>query len=197
MTEQFWWYVARSSGIVALALAGASVIWGLLLGTKLLDGRPGPRWLLDLHRWLGGCSIAFTGIHCAALMLDTYVDFGPADILIPGAASWNPAAVAWGVVSGWILVAVQVSSMFMKRLPRRLWKGIHLLSYLMLWTGIVHGVQAGTDAGNPIYVWSMAMLSLTVVFLTVYRILAVRRTRRRVTTPEPVAAFSRPSGSAP
>ena len=87
--------------------------------------------------------------------------------------------------------------MFMRRLPRRLWKGIHLLSYLMLWTGIIHGVQAGTDAGNPIYVWSMAMLSLTVVFLTAYRILAVRRSRRRTTTPAPVPAFSRPSGSAP
>ena len=58
MTEQFWWYVARSSGIVALVLAAASVIWGLLLSTKVLERRPGPRWLLDLHRWLGGCTVA-------------------------------------------------------------------------------------------------------------------------------------------
>ena len=196
MTEQLWWYVARSSGIVALGLAGASVIWGLLLGTKLLDGRPGPRWLLDLHRWLGGCTIAFTGIHGIALMLDSYVDFGVVDLLVPGASSWNPAAVAWGVVSMWMLVAVQVSSMFMRRLPRHLWKGIHLLSYLMLWTGIIHGVQAGTDAGNPLYVWSMAMMALAVTFLTAYRILAVRRRRGRRAPVEPDPAFSSLSGTA-
>ena len=197
MTEQLWWYVARSSGIVALGLAGASVIWGLLLGTKLLDGRPGPRWLLDLHRWLGGLTVAFTGIHVAALMLDSYVDFGVVDILVPGASSWNPSAVAWGVVSMWILVAVQISSLFMKRLPRHLWKAIHLLSYLMLWTGIIHGVQAGTDAGNPFYVWSMALMSLVVVFLTAYRILAVRRSRRRPPAVEPAPAFSGRSGTTP
>ncbi len=195
MTEQLWWYVARSSGIVALVLAGASVIWGLLLSTKLLDGRPGPRWLLDLHRWLGGLTITFTGVHAAALMLDSYVDFGVVDILVPGASSWNPAAVAWGVVSMWMLVAVQISSLFMKRLPRHLWKGIHLLSYLMLWTGIIHGVQAGTDAGNAFYVWSMACLSLVVVFLTAYRILAVRRTRRRPGEIERAPAFSGRSGT--
>ena len=196
MTEQLWWYVARSSGIVALGLAGASVIWGLLLGTKLLDGRPGPRWLLDLHRWLGGCTVAFTGIHVGALMLDSYVDFGVVDILVPGASSWDPGAVAWGVVSMWMLVAVQVSSMFMRRLPRHLWKGIHLLSYLMLWSGIIHGVQAGTDSGNPVYVWSMAAMALIVVFLTFYRIVATRRTRRPTASREREEAFSGPSGTA-
>ena len=193
MSEQLWWYVARSSGIVALGLAGASVIWGLLLGTKLLGGRPGPRWLLDLHRWLGGCTIAFTAVHGIALMLDSYVDFGVVDLLVPGAASWNPSAVAWGVVSMWMLVAVQVSSMFMRRLPRHLWKAIHLLSYLMLWTGIIHGVQAGTDAGNPVYVWSMALMALAVTFLTAYRIVAVRRGRRATVDRTPT--FSSLSGS--
>lgn len=194
MSEQLWWWVARSSGIVALGLAGASVIWGLLLGTKLLERRPGPRWLLDLHRWLGGCTVVFTGVHAGALMLDSYVDFDIVDIVVPGASSWNPAAVAWGVVSMWMLVAVQVSSMFMKRLPRYAWKGIHLLSYLMLWTGIIHGVQAGTDAGNPFYVWSMALMSLLVVFLTAYRIVGVRR-RRRSQAPGRDAAFSGASGT--
>jgi DMSO/TMAO reductase YedYZ heme-binding membrane subunit len=128
-------------------------------------------------------------------MLDSYVDFGVVDILVPGASSWNPAAVAWGVVSMWMLVAVQISSLFMKRLPRHLWRGIHLLSYLMLWAGIIHGVQAGTDAGNPFYVWSMAYLSLVVVFLTAYRILAVRRPRRRPGEIERVPAFSGRSGT--
>ena len=201
MTEQLWWYVARSTGIVAVVLAAMSVIWGLLLGSKVLEGRPGPRWLLDLHRWLGGLTLGFTGAHVAALMLDSYVDFGLVDILVPGASEWKPGAVAWGVVSAWLLLAVQLSSLIMKRLPRHLWKGIHMLSYLMLWTGIVHGVKAGTDAGNPIYVWSMGALSLAVAYLTVYRILTVRRRRRHLAAhassprSEAVGAFSEPSAS--
>ena len=201
MTAQLWWFVARSTGIVAVALAGLSVIWGLLLGSKVLEGRPGPRWLLDLHRWLGGLTLGFTGAHVSALMLDSYVDFGIVDILVPGASAWKPGAVAWGVVSAWLLLAVQLSSLIMKRLPRHLWKRIHLLSYLMLWTGIVHGVKAGTDAANPLYVWSMGALSLAVAFLTVYRILTAGRRRRGVAGPvsgprtEAAHAFSEPSAS--
>ena len=100
------------------------------------------------------------------------------------------------LLSMWMLVAVQVSSMFMRRLPRHLWKGIHLLSYLMLWSGIIHGVQAGTDSGNPVYVWSMAAMALIVVFLTFYRIVATRRTRRPAASREREEAFSGPSGTA-
>ena len=54
MTSQLWWYVARAGGIVAWALLTASVLWGLILSTKLRPPRVRPAWTLDLHRFLGG-----------------------------------------------------------------------------------------------------------------------------------------------
>ena len=177
MSPELWWYTARAGGMVALALAGASVVWGLLLSTRVLQGRPSPRWLLDLHRFMGGAAVAFTGIHVAALVADTTVAFGWTDVLIPFASSWNPGAVALGVVAGYLLLAVQLSSMLMKRLPRRLWKWIHLSSYGLFWLGITHGALAGTDAGNPIYIALTAIATLIVLFLTTYRSLAQRRSR--------------------
>ncbi len=178
MTEQIWWYIARSGGIVALALSGAAVIWGLLLSTGILADRPGPRWLLDLHKWLGGSAVVFTLIHVVALLLDPFIGFGVLDVLVPGVSSWNPAAVAWGVVAGWLLLAVQTTSLFVHRLPRRVWKAVHLSSYGLLWTGVVHGAMAGTDAGNPLYVAGTTLMVLTVTVLTGYKILTVRRRRR-------------------
>ena len=62
MNEKLWWYVARSTGIVAWALVAAAVVWGLLLTTRLVGGRSAPRWLLDLHRFLGGLAVIFTGL---------------------------------------------------------------------------------------------------------------------------------------
>ena len=79
----------------------------------------------------------------------------------------------------YLLIAVQLTSVFMKHIPRRWWKRVHLTSYLMFWTGIVHGVQAGTDAGNPLYIGATALLTLVVIFLTVFRILTARRHRSR------------------
>jgi DMSO/TMAO reductase YedYZ heme-binding membrane subunit len=178
--EQLWWYVSRAGGIIALLLAAASVIWGLLLSTKVLDGQPSPKWLLSLHRYLGTLSVVFTGVHVVGLVADNFVHFGWADILVPFASSWKPGAVAWGIVTMYLLIAVQLTSVFMKRIPRRWWKRIHLTSYLLFWTGIIHGVQAGTDGKNPLYIASTALLTLIVVFLTVFRVLTARRHRSTV-----------------
>ncbi len=182
---ELWWYVARSGGIVALILTGMSVIWGLALSTKVMNGTPSPKWLLSLHKWLGALSVTFTGIHIGALALDSYVQFGLADIVIPYASEWKPGPVAWGIVTTYLLIAVQASSMLMRRIPRRWWKAIHMSSWALFWTGIVHGITAGTDATNPLYVAVTGAMTLLVVWLTVSRTLISKR-RRRASTSTPV-----------
>jgi DMSO/TMAO reductase YedYZ heme-binding membrane subunit len=173
MTEQVWWYVARSGGIVALLLVAASVLWGLLLSSRYLAGGPKPKGLLDLHRFLGGLSVIFTVVHLVGLYLDSYIEFTVADLLIPFASEWRPAEVAAGVVAFWLLLAVQLTSVMMKRLPRRLWKWIHLTSYLLLPLGLLHGITAGTDAGTAWYRLGSGALIGLLVWLTVWRSLNV------------------------
>lgn len=175
--DQLWWYVARSGGILALLLAATSVIWGLLISTRLLRGRPSPKWLTSLHRYLGTLTVAFTTIHIAALVADSYVSFGWREILVPMASVWKPAPVAFGVVAFYLLVAVYISSLMMRRIPRRWWKLVHLSSFGLLWAGLVHGATAGTDAGNPAYVAAIATLVLATLFLTLVRVLAGRGRR--------------------
>ena len=48
MNPQFWWYLTRSSGIVAWLMLTASVIWGVLLSTKAFPTQRRPAWLLEL-----------------------------------------------------------------------------------------------------------------------------------------------------
>lgn len=177
LPDQIWWYVARSGGIVALLLAGLSVIWGLLLSTRIMRGKPSPKWLTALHRYLGALTVSFTVVHVTALVADNYVDFGWRDIVVPLASEWKPAPVAFGVVALYLLVAIQISSLMMKRLPRRLWKLIHLSSFALLWMALVHGATAGTDAVNPAYAVTMALVACATLFLTLFRILAGRGRR--------------------
>lgn len=178
MSEQIYWYTARSSGIVALVLVTLSVVWGLLFSTRLLQGRPSPKWLLALHRHLGALAVIFTGVHIAGLVADSYVEFGPSEILVPFASQWQPEAVAWGVVAMYILAAVEITSLLQKRLPRRFWRWVHLSSYLVFWMSIVHGLTAGTDARTQAYVVGSRFAVLLVVFLSVYRIMTKRTVRR-------------------
>ena len=76
MSGTFPWYVARAAGLVSWALLAAATLWGLALSTRALGDRPRANWLLDMHRWLGGTALAFTGVHVIALLADQYVHFG-------------------------------------------------------------------------------------------------------------------------
>lgn len=178
MSSQLWWYVARSTGLVASALLAASVIWGLLLSTRLLERRPSPKWLLDLHRYLGGLAVIFTGFHLVGLVADTYVHFDLVSLFVPMASEWQPGPVAWGIVAFYGLVAVEVTSLLKDRMSKRGWHRIHLISYVVFWMAAVHGATAGTDAGNRWYVGISVASIVLVLVLTLYRLLVGKRSLR-------------------
>jgi predicted ferric reductase len=176
-----WWYVARASGGVAWALLSISVLWGVLLSTRERGDRARPAWLLDLHRWLGALSVIFTGFHLAGLLLDSYVQFTPAQLFVPFLSTWHPLAVAWGIVAFWFLLAVQGTSLIMNRLPRRLWRAVHMTSYGLFWVASIHGFTAGTDRGS-LWFRGIAIVGMTIVLAA---------TVRRLLTPPPLPVGAR------
>jgi methionine sulfoxide reductase heme-binding subunit len=170
MNKQLWWYIARSGGIVAWALLAASVLWGLALSTKVLRGRPRPNWILDLHRFLGGLALIFTGIHVAALVGDSFVHFGLAEVLVPFASDWHPVAVAWGVIALYLLIAVELTSLARKRISKRTWRLTHYLSFPLFLLTTVHALSAGTDRSTLLLRWGVIVVSAVITGLTFVRL---------------------------
>lgn len=162
---QLTWHIARSSGIVGWALVSASVLWGLALSTKAFGRRPRPSWLLDLHRFLAGTAVIFVGIHVTAILLDQYTDFGPVNVLVPLTGSWHPLAVAWGVVAMYLLVAVEITSLLMRRIKKRVWRRFHYLSFPLFVFSTIHLLVAGTDANSHAMRWATALVVLAVASL--------------------------------
>ncbi len=161
MSEQTWWYLARAGGIVAALLLVATMVLGTLLATRAMRAVDRPAWLLAMHRWFSTLTIVATGLHLVGLVADDFVHFGWKEIMVPGASSWRPLAVGLGVVALYLLVLVEVSSLVMKRIPKRLWRSIHALSYGLVWLAIVHAALAGTDASNRVY--RVVALTLTIL----------------------------------
>lgn len=178
MSPKLWWYTARATGIVAWAVAAASVLWGLALSTRSARGWARPAWVLDLHRFLGALTLTMVGAHLGALVADNFVHFGAADLLVPGASSWKTGPVAIGIVAFWLLVVVEVTSLVRSRLPHRLWAGIHLSSLLAYVLATIHYLQAGTERTNPALLFTVEAVSALVLFFTVLRILLPRRAAR-------------------
>lgn len=177
MSEQFWWYMARASGMVAAVALVFTLIWGLLLTTKLIDRKGLPAWLTDLHRYLGGLSVAFIALHMGSLVLDNYVSFSWAELFVPFASSWKAGPVAWGIGAFWGLVVVEGTSLAQRRMVRSTWRRLHVLSYPVALMTALHAAQAGTDAGNPVFrVVSIGLIGVLSA-LTVFRILHTRPKR--------------------
>jgi predicted ferric reductase len=177
---RLWWWVSRASGIVAWVVVTAAVVWGLLASTKLIRRRGVPAWILDLHRYLGTLTVAFVIVHVGAIYLDSFVSFSPKQLFVPLASSWRPHAVAWGIFATYLLLAIQLTSWAMRRLPRKLWHRVHMLSIPMLVLATVHGFLAGTDRSSRALQWTAFVILAGIVFLLGIRMLAPGRKAKRV-----------------
>jgi DMSO/TMAO reductase YedYZ heme-binding membrane subunit len=169
-TTQLWWYTARSGGIVAWALLTASVLFGLALSTKVFGKRPRPNWLLDLHRFLGGAAVVFTVVHVVSILLDEFVHFSVADVLIPFASSWKPGAVAWGIVGFYLLLAIEITSLLRSRISKKLWRTTHYASFPLFVIASIHALTAGTDRNTLLLRYGIIVSAVAVLVLTLVRI---------------------------
>jgi predicted ferric reductase len=185
MSSQIVWYVARAGGIVAWAVAAASVIWGLALSTHVLGRKPRPAWLFDLHRFLGGVAVIFMGVHVVAILFDTYVHFSLVNVLVPFTGMWHPAAVAWGIVAMYLLVAVEITSLVRSRIPKALWRRVHVASFALFGVSTVHMLTAGTDRHSPALLVATAMTWLVIAGLTAVRISRFASAPRPAARPNP------------
>ena len=184
VNPHLWWYLSRSAGIVAWLMLTASVLWGIVLASDLF-----PRWrnnarLLSMHRWLAGLTLFFIAGHLATLLFDTYAKLRVVDLLVPYSSSWRPSALAIGIVALYLLVAVEVTALAMKRLSKRWWRDIHIASYVVFWGVSIHAALAGTDASKPVYTLTAIAALSAVTFAASYRALSHHLPKRKARTGE-------------
>jgi predicted ferric reductase len=138
--------------------------------------KPRPAWLFDLHRFLGGLALVFTGVHVVAILADTYVHFSLISVLVPFTGTWHPGAVAWGIVAFYLVLAVELTSLARTRISKRLWRRVHFASFVLFAVSTIHALTAGTDAGSAAFTLAVIVTCGVVSALTGLR---VARTLRR------------------
>lgn len=182
MLSSVWWDLTRASANVAWGLCLFTILWGVLLTTRVLRDMDRPAWLRDLHSWLGGLTVAFTVVHMLTLVQDKYVNFEVVDTLVPFSASYRPLPVALGVTAFWTLVLIQGTSLMMKKISKTTWRRIHMLSYPLYGIIIVHALTAGSDVGTPLYTGVSMALAMTGTAVGGIRLVAGRSIDRKKKT---------------
>ena len=144
-TDPTFWLLARSGGFLAYLLVTASLLAGLLLKVRPFASLR-PQVAMELHRFLSLLALAATGLHGLALLLDTYLPFGLADLLVPGTAPYRPLATALGVVAAELTLAVYLSFSLRRHIRVRNWRRLHWATYAVFVLATAHGIAWRTLA---------------------------------------------------
>ena len=164
------WVFERTFAFLAYGAVAGSVIYGLLLSTKVLDVVAHRPITFALHQDLASFGVGLAAIHGMLLALDKSVPFSLAEIAVPGLAPYAPMWVAAGQVAFYLMAAVLASFYLRRRIGQRAWRLFHYLTFFAFIGATAHGLGAGTDSASPWAWWLYVGSSVVVLFLFVYRI---------------------------
>jgi predicted ferric reductase len=178
-STQTMWYVTRAAGIISYLLLWLSTVWGLAVSNKILDPVLHRAFTYDFHQFLSLLAIGFIFLHVGVLLADKYLPFSVAQILVPFSAPYRPVWVGLGTIGLYLILLVSITFYIRKWIGQKTFRMIHLVSYIAFIATALHGLFAGTD--SPLLtVQAMYLLTtLSVVFLTVYRIFMSAQAKRQ------------------
>ena len=179
LPEHFFWITSRAAGTAALLLSSLAVCAGLLVGGKLVRGRPDLR---QLHEALSLASLTALVVHAVALLGDSYLSPSLADIAIPFVSGYQRGWTTLGIVAGWAMLVLGLSYYARTRIGQRRWRTLHRFTALAWLAGLAHSLGEGTDAGQAWFVAATAIVVLPALGLLVLRLSGLPGAPRREVT---------------
>ena len=165
---QLWWYVTRAAGLTGYFLLWLSMAWGLAIPSKIAQPFLEGTFTYDFHEYLSLLGLGFVFVHVAVLLLDKYLPFSLAQILIPFVDPYRPFWVGLGIIGFYIFLLVTLTFYIRQWIGVKAFRLIHVLSLAGYLGATLHGLFAGTDSALPVAKILYAGTFLIVTFLTVY-----------------------------
>ena len=184
-TVQSWWYVTRAAGLTAYFLLWLSMVWGMGISTKIFHSAVDGTYTYDFHEFLSLLGLGFVVLHVVVLMLDKYLPFTLAQVLIPFIDPYRPLWVGLGIIGFYVFLLVTVTFYIRSRIGTQAFRSIHVLSLLGYLGATLHGLYAGTDSALAVTKVLYIGTLLVVIFLTVYWLVlgALTKTERTLMRP--------------
>jgi predicted ferric reductase len=167
-----YWYLSRASALAAFGLIWFSMATGLIITNKMARVWPGGPTAFDLHQYTSLLGLAFALFHALILLGDKFINYTLPQIAIPFASvNYQPVWVGLGQLAFYLLIVVSFSFYVRKPIGHRTWRIIHYLSFALFMLTLVHGIFSGTDSGSSLIQGLYWAGGISLLFLTVYRIL--------------------------
>jgi predicted ferric reductase len=172
-TPKAYWYMSRGSAFVALGLLWFSMVLGLLITDKMARSWPGAPVAFALHEFVSLLGLVFALFHALILLGDRFINYQLVQILMPfGSINYHPIWVGVGQIGFYVWAIISATFYVRRWIGSKAWKYIHYASFFNFVIAMLHGLASGTDTAMP---WAQAVywvLGGSVLFFTVYRVVA-------------------------
>lgn len=184
-----YWYLSRTTGIVAYVLLWASVALGLGIKNKMAQVWPGGPKAVDLHQFASMFALNLAIFHALIIVGDQYANYTLMQVLTPFAIPGKLSVwYGFGQLGLYILIPVAFSFYARRFIGFKVWRFIHYASFIVYFFVTIHSLWSGTDATTPAMLALYALTVLATYFLAAYRILVSVRKPRPHKSNSPVAS---------
>jgi sulfoxide reductase heme-binding subunit YedZ len=158
-----YWYLTRSTGVVALVLLTVTVVIGVL-DVARVGGPTWPRFVVDgIHRTGSLLAVVFLTVHIATSVLDSFAPISVIDVFVPFTGSYRPIWLGLGALASDLLLAIVLTSLLRRRLGHGAWRATHWLAYASWPIAVIHGYGTGSDVTQAWLEWTNAACVLVVL----------------------------------
>ena len=173
-SQHMYWYMGRSSGFVAYWLLFLSIAMGLAVSSRVFDGVLGRPWVFEVHKFLSVFVLFVMLFHGLIMLPDPYSKFRLVELLVPFKSHYRDRQMALGIVTLYVSAFITLTFYLKGIINQQWWRAIHYLTFGVFLMAMAHGLWTGTDTKRSIVYWSYLASAAGVLFLTFFRILAVR-----------------------
>lgn len=186
------WFVSRLLGFLAYLALATSVLYGLLLSTKLLERLVKRPVSFTLHRDLAAVAVAASIGHGLLLALDRTISFSLLQLAVPFTTAYRPLWVGIGQVALFLMIAILLAFALRRHVGQRAWRALHGLAFAAFVATTAHGIATGTDtrAGWAwgLYAVAVALAATLLTYRLALSLLTPTKPTRQASTPDRSAA---------
>ncbi|WP_246320173.1 ferric reductase-like transmembrane domain-containing protein [Paenibacillus qinlingensis] len=155
------WMLIRTFGILSYLTLFMGMAVGITYSYPQIKGHKKGQ-LLRWHTYANVTGMCFALLHTVLLIIDTFMPFDWAELLIPFSAKNNPVLNGLGTIAMYGLLLVLFTTDIRHKLKRKLWLALHMLSYPIFALSLLHGIFLGTDSKQG---WAATMYIATAIIL--------------------------------
>ncbi|MFF3071576.1 hypothetical protein ACFVSN_43310 [Kitasatospora sp. NPDC057904] len=183
------------AGVFALVCLSGAVLWGLASTDRFFLYSDHRLITQSVHRVLAVAGLAFLALHIWIKVSENHVA-GLAAVL-PFTDGAQPVLVGLGTLAGYVFAGVAITgairSRFASQSGARLWRLLHMTSYLAWGAALIHGLKSGRAGKDWVTISYVVCLAAVAIVLLLKLRSSSRLPGQAADGPAPVPPPTRPA----